>query len=954
MQNDIAETYMNFLQDLRVQNSICDGFGELHARPKGIPQGCPFSMMVIALVLRPWVQLMKSQGARPRILADDLLVATHGPDHCRKFQRVYNMTHKHIKDLGARLAPTRSYTFSTSEVARDWLRQCTWPEVGGTIPCINHGRDLGAHFNLSDSSVGATLTERLRKATARVRRIARIPISYEDKAKLIREKALALGLYGIEASHACQQALASLRAAITDAIAPRTTLRAHAVVFEMASNGSDLDPDIQCFLRRATGIRRAFAKDAKCLKQMQTVMKAYQEFNYVGIEGSELAHQEYLPAPPSGHEGYTEWRVPFVAKVPIGVLLHSVHCIGGVLDHDMSLKIKGEVDVNLLTTPIQQLRPFLTKVAQRARATQAGSKPELLQGLQEIDDIVFHKALAGVEQHHRNIVSYVCSGGAASQANKCKYDSTMTMICIHRGQHGQGIVHTIWECPKLEHARSDQQLLKHINHKDLPAALRIGVPPAMHISPYQFFWGQGQALQDIDNNRLGHHAMGREDEPTQAAPGTFGILDHLHRNHPGLNARQQANHLTGHQPGEPNMEPKPCPQTAPDGISIYTDGGVANPEHRWWSLGGFGIWTSNNLDYVSPVQHSQPNDCVSSDDQGTFTWGPVRILTCSSARAEFAALIVGIAADDPVHIGIDNKAVHDKASYIINHIAEEPRKPWNLQIDGDLRQVFVNNAHIKGAHAIRLTKVNGHATQDYINGNDDANLATEETKAGNDRSDEAATKGRQMHYPRLHELMEYCASRQERYTDLLQQIHRRIISVFLADQELSQQAVARQKLEGKCPDKVKVPKTLIYADPNSSIGACRRLGKLNLLPVEHVLQEGHEDTEYVKAVWCYLANLEVARVPEGGTGATWLELLIHFHMQGGELQQDHDASEEPSGWHQDECRRHWVPKGCQASCAELLPRKRAHHVQEPEHECVEAQGHWYHQSSNQGRFSAKA
>eukprot|EP00973_Karenia_brevis_P016016 2189874-Karenia_brevis.AAC.1 len=62
----------------------------------GIPQGCPFSMMIIALLLRPW-HLLTTLGLRrprptrdnhpsttdshvvPRSLADDLLILASGP-----------------------------------------------------------------------------------------------------------------------------------------------------------------------------------------------------------------------------------------------------------------------------------------------------------------------------------------------------------------------------------------------------------------------------------------------------------------------------------------------------------------------------------------------------------------------------------------------------------------------------------------------------------------------------------------------------------------------------------------------------------------------------------------------------------------------------------------------------------------------------------------------------------
>ena len=49
-----------------------------------IPQGCPFSMAMIALLLRPWMQMMKEMGVTPRTLADDLMVWAEGEGHAKE------------------------------------------------------------------------------------------------------------------------------------------------------------------------------------------------------------------------------------------------------------------------------------------------------------------------------------------------------------------------------------------------------------------------------------------------------------------------------------------------------------------------------------------------------------------------------------------------------------------------------------------------------------------------------------------------------------------------------------------------------------------------------------------------------------------------------------------------------------------------------------------------------
>ena len=107
-----------------------------------------------------------------------------------------------------------------------------------------HTRDLGAHLSLSGRGIGTTLTKRMVKATVVARRIRRLPTTYARKAMLVRTKVLTMGLYGIEATFCAEAAINinGLRTAITDTIAPFTSLRSPALVFAACSFGEDVDP----------------------------------------------------------------------------------------------------------------------------------------------------------------------------------------------------------------------------------------------------------------------------------------------------------------------------------------------------------------------------------------------------------------------------------------------------------------------------------------------------------------------------------------------------------------------------------------------------------------------------------------------------------------------------------------------------------------------------------------
>ena len=210
--------YMRFVDDLEVRNTIAGGLGQPYSRKTSIPQGDPLSMMVTALLLRPWIAQMREMGIRPRVLADDLQLVAVGDNHLQDYTQAMDVTHRHLQEMGARVAPKKCISFSSSEVARRWLRDHRWRRLGTTMPVANDGRDLGAHFNVAGRRVGTTQTERLHKAARSAERIAVWKAPYRDKQEVVRAKTLAMGLYGCEMAPINEAAVRGLRTSIANAI----------------------------------------------------------------------------------------------------------------------------------------------------------------------------------------------------------------------------------------------------------------------------------------------------------------------------------------------------------------------------------------------------------------------------------------------------------------------------------------------------------------------------------------------------------------------------------------------------------------------------------------------------------------------------------------------------------------------------------------------------------------
>ena len=49
----VLAAYEDYIEHFKLYNCLAGGVGTPHNRRCGIPHGCPFSMMIVALVMRP-------------------------------------------------------------------------------------------------------------------------------------------------------------------------------------------------------------------------------------------------------------------------------------------------------------------------------------------------------------------------------------------------------------------------------------------------------------------------------------------------------------------------------------------------------------------------------------------------------------------------------------------------------------------------------------------------------------------------------------------------------------------------------------------------------------------------------------------------------------------------------------------------------------------------------------
>ena len=161
---------------------------------------------------------------------------------------------------GAKAADKNWFILASDSRARSILKSYNFDGKGLKIPNLNTFRDLGAHLNFNRNSNGVTIIQRFNKATAMARRIKWMPLTRQDKEKLVQTNILPAALYGVESSNGSKQALENLRSSIASAIGSRSDRRNVNLTYDTAQAGKDLDPVVNILYRRVAELRRCMAK----------------------------------------------------------------------------------------------------------------------------------------------------------------------------------------------------------------------------------------------------------------------------------------------------------------------------------------------------------------------------------------------------------------------------------------------------------------------------------------------------------------------------------------------------------------------------------------------------------------------------------------------------------------------------------------------------------------------
>ena len=767
--------------------------GVPHQHPFGIPQGCPFSMIFVGLLLRPWQLQMIALGAIPRTLADDLLLMAKGSRALHLFSFAFNATIEHLQDMGGRIAPKKSKLFATLTEHRQWLEAFQWPALQQVISVVHQMRDLGASLSTTFVANTSLSRERLRKAIEVLKRIRNLPYAMRQKVQFVLSCAHAQAFYGCEASPVDESALKSYTSLLLQVVGTSNTHHARALIFALLDGPASIDPIVHIFTQRAMMMRRALIKIPAITPIVELLFQHYQRLEMFGAYRGSLEHNSLVPAPLPGGDRRGAWKWHPAPPGPVGILLENTHLLGcSVQLPNFTFRSKFGPNLYMLTDPYNHLQPALHEFALRAVHTDAERSRTVLHGCTQIDGQIFKEAAATLSADVRGAAYGVATLSVADQSYIHQLDPNQTGLCPYCQKCPCSVPHIIFDCdhPKLIGARENfsedaklatiEKHILEISHA-LPPFLQHGIPPPLALMPDTPWW-TNVASTELSN-------------ATRAVKNTYGIEDQFIGDSIFLNwLRPHAHHSAkvafatmngaGKQHDIPEV-PQQVEGSPPEKANAFSDGSFSRPELPMYSLTSAGIWWPERDVQNYPLSNLEEDSArhvqrKSGLELLSFLNGPIS----SSSRAELLGLIVTIMSKLPVHVALDSAAVLSPASRIVGFLTSSPsflsrlrarlpqsvvdipHMPLPRQIafmaNSDLWLIFIRTLAMRGPHTVKLTKTKGHALE--IEGYLENKPELRHEAIQNDIADNVARDARALfHHPELVKLSKALGDRHHRY-----------------------------------------------------------------------------------------------------------------------------------------------------------------------------------------------
>ena len=892
----ILDTYFRYINDINVRFQVGQRIGPGHKDRCSIPQGCPYSMGMIALLMVPWVNLIKEVGVEPRVLADDLMFSIAGPERRGLTVKAMQLSRKFFADLGAKVAVNKCFTFASDGGTRRFLTEMHWDADGLQIPCVGEFRDLGTHFNLTHNVSGATITERMVKGIAMAKRLKWLPVSRCTKERIVRANILPASLYGAEAAHINKEVMNRLRAAIASAIGPRSRKRSVDLTFCFCNSAKDLDPKVHLLYNRLAGIRRMMAKyGSKRVAMVQLLIKRInagcslprervKDDTHLGA-WRKRAHDSWQQQDRGDDTDEHHNPDDINLKGPVSFLMQDLARCGCALDENFNITQQELFCFNLWDIPWQQLKTAAFDLAVQARDEDINKQRTFLGELPAIDHLVTKAIVSHLGIKEQRVYAHIATGGFWGEDQIASINDSQAK-CPHCGRADVDTTHINWECPEINKHRAFKEL-EDLEVRSLPRAVANGVPPAMAIGTAGAYWDGTDETHRIDKEGkpifpLSPHPT---HEPTNLKGLTNMALDRQGHEScdPKDRAQQVCHKLKAGRQHIVMPTPYRCTRQLPQEVNVYTDGSWLNSSNRHFALGGSGVWwpgralargdLNDRCTFVNPLSPAELEiGYYRQEADGVSIFASIGGYSGSSTRTEIAAGILAACGNGPVYIASDSEVFVNGVNNLMSQVNEGVHFKLNFKLmsDGDLWEHMYKVLCAKGPFSFQAKWVKGHATADHVS----KGVITEGLRIGNHRADATADIGSKIHGEDVLTLMSAMTLRFQRYVHFMRKVAHHIIEGYLIHRAMMDIKARKQVREDALADKRAAYQALQYPEEGQSRILC---------PITSIHCFESLITKQVEMidVDAFLANLRVTPSIDGLRGISWIELYILYRVRGG-------------------------------------------------------------------------
>ena len=206
----------------------------------------------------------------------------------------------YLMALGAKPAPSKCFTFSSSSDTRVKLADYYWQALQAKVNVINDSRDLGAHLSVTARLKGTTSKNRIVRATSLANKLACFPWGWEAKRLIVDTLILPLAFYGVEAVPAPDGDLAKLDSAIARAVGPYSHNSSVALSGLLTAPRRNLTTTFNILWRSLALLRRMLMKHPDIDQKLQYIFNCYANIGKLGLIAEDAPVPTFLPAPRLG------------------------------------------------------------------------------------------------------------------------------------------------------------------------------------------------------------------------------------------------------------------------------------------------------------------------------------------------------------------------------------------------------------------------------------------------------------------------------------------------------------------------------------------------------------------------------------------------------------------------------------------------------------------------------